>query len=295
VPDREWSWSFLEANPQVVHLLFRGKRACSFQLVLQGETAFYLSHTELSIGVAADWLATHSLFANERKAAWGTRLENHKLATGWRFSSAQSWQIELPFKDWAPFDVTSGERPSREHPLNWISARFAQRLAQSMSCRLPTLSEWNRLAQQLQSSDVPNLRDVSWDNLWKSFQAKTLDRREIEDKKRQAEAQIFHPNLRGARPFPGLPPQNDGSVWFRKVSEGEDTFRNFFGNVSEFLVDDAQSGLFYAAGASAFSGPEVDPTTPYPVSFLDQDFPDIGLRLALDAVRKSEEKADKGR
>ena len=267
-------------------LKFQGKPTLTFRLVQDGDKAFYLCETELSIGIVHDWLSTHTDFVNEPRKSWGSRVDSHKLASGWHFSRPNGSQIDVSNAPWAPYDNVSGEAPSRDHPLNWISATLAQRLAGSMGCRLPHLSEWKAAARQIDEAPpgLPHLRDSAWERLWKTLEAKTSDRRAVETIRRQSESQVFKYYLNGAKPQSALTSQNDKTVWFRKVEEGDGPFLNFYGNVAEFLTDDEHENVYFVAGGSALSGADIDPKKPLPLPFPNQDYPDVGIRLALDAV-----------
>jgi len=95
---------------------------------------------------------------------------------------------------------------------------------------------------------------------------------------------VFKYYLNGAKPQSPLASQTDKTVWFRKVEEGEGPFLNFYGNVAEFLTDDEHENVYFVAGGSALSGADIDPKKPLPLPFPNQDYPEVGIRLALDAV-----------
>ena len=289
---------------------FRKKFGASEQrlafTLIEGEKSvpFFLGTSEVSTGLFLDllgepavktklqrWLAdvAGSPDDDPRNGPQLWKLDRRRgaiLNNRWTGNPPPTWPKEL-----YPAGIPDPAQPPRMAPLQYVPPPAAQYLAQEvLGARLPTPEEWRTLVEaglptKLAEPKGPNFRDALWQKE-RDYLLGTAP--PVQDQ--PIDAEIFWPAgagtlKRGRQAQAVAPDRDDGALWFLPVA-GDDLerVRHLFGNVAEYLFDEA-GGKFYVAGGSALSPPEVDPATAYPVDLhlAASGFSDVGIRLAFSA------------
>ncbi|HLP84225.1 MAG TPA: SUMF1/EgtB/PvdO family nonheme iron enzyme [Phycisphaerales bacterium] len=151
--------------------------------------------------------------------------------------------------------------PNARTPMNYVSFRAAEDIAQAMGCRLLTVDEWRGLARD----GAVNGPDATW-KLQDAFATRTG---------------VKAASARGDTGWGAVSASenDDGALWMWPSDRGQESamFANVRGNVAEWLADGT------IAGGSAMTAEE----GPVRVSMGDalRGFADVGLRVAF-SVRK---------
>ncbi len=179
-------------------------------------------------------------------------------------------------------------RPGDSMPMNHVSPRAAQALAQALGARIPTETEWRAaLRRQGGAGGSANRRDATF-----ARQRDWITQVEARLRQDGAVSQFSYPD-RGAflpRSIGASTDGNavalntdDGVLWFTPVDGGGGrVFSDLIGNVAEIVSVGEGFGVI---GASALSAPEIDPMTLYPLrraQYKRGASSDVGFRLALD-------------
>ena len=274
----------------------------------------YLCTTEVPVSLFADALKRSGAIAavreeellpadiNERRGprAWGWGRKGIAISKEWLHRHPQWLGLTLQAKP---------ERPSGDHPMQYVSPCCALYVARLLGCRLPTSAEWAAAFETVKGGKEPlwNRRDKSWVLQYQKIAA--LRKSLLAQKKEPPSwphADSFRPE--GAPADTGKPAVvgDDGRIWFAKVGAGPGPFHHLVGNVAEFVYDDAAAAKKMAAsspkevrgflestaaqlrviGASALSPPELKPDRAYAVA-PGRTFSDVGLRLAFVAPGES--------
>jgi hypothetical protein len=284
----------------------------------QSSTTFYLSTTEVSVGLFMDTVAAAEAWAAVRDVL--PVADEYRTGTwAWEWPAgrtaprvAASW-LPAGVAGKAPYpDDLAPAKPSTTHPMHRVSPGAALYVAQRLGCRLPSPSEW-RVAYDSRPDgaavDAPNLRDSRWDRQRRHAAALEEEGRAVD----YPDADVFWPDAiprNRRKQGPGAEPRNDeddGFLWFATVDEaGRPPPRHLVGNVAELvftpadagpeaataaspkLIADAlasRPGSVQVVGGSALSPPDMQLDEPYPLDCSDprRAFADVGFRLAFTA------------
>ena len=273
----------------------------------------FLSTTEVSVGLFIDLL--RALEKTREFAALMPRGGGFDVRKGprtWRWVShgrnvgfIASWLMPLP--NVVPYpDGLRPARPSRSHPVQYVSAEAAAALAVLLGCRLPTPAEWGA-AWRAAGECKRNLRDATW--LRQRDHMRGVFARGVAGD--WPDAGIFvPPGVKVARggDATAVTEADDGTLWFSPVGSGTG-FKHLAGNVAEFVFEKPQllekarsSGPAQVAalvkrnrdavrviGGSALSPPELWDgrarpfVTAWPVGDTSEGYSDVGFRLAFTA------------
>ncbi len=277
-----------------------GEHVLVFHLVeAENAAPFFLGAEEVSVGVLIDLLAARRdlgpRFATWLNAVTGGDEDQRSGPQVWRYRTSQGLRLNdrwtsIPLPSWPKPLYTDGVAvaagPDRELPLQYLPPEAAQFLARTvLGCRLPSPDEWQAVVSTVtEAGHGANVRDQNWlrERDYLSAAGVTLDS--------PIDSDIFWPRSagtlkRGRDAQPVAAQTDDGYLWFAEVEhDTQPRFHHLFGNVAEFLYDEAQQ-KYFVAGGSALSPPELDPAKAYPVdpAFATGGFADVGLRLAFDA------------
>jgi len=275
----------------------------------------FVSTTEVSVGLFVDLLRALEK-AREFAALMphGGGFDVRKGPRTWRWVSRgrnvgfiTSWLMPLPGVVPYPEGFRPA-RPSRSHPVQYVSAEAAGAFAALLGCRLPTSAEWEA-AWRAAGKGEPNLRDATWlrqrDHMRGIFASGVAGD--------WPDAGIFvPPGVKVARGGDAAPAAeaDDGTLWFSPVGSGI-AFQHLAGNAAEFVFEKPQlldkargSGPAQVAalvkthrdtvrviGGSALSPPELWDgrarpfATAWPVAETSEGYSDVGFRLAFTAQR----------
>ena len=284
------------------------------------EGAFYLCTTEVPVGLFSDAVDAAKRWADMGKllSHWESGVDPRKGPRTWEWQPAGKPGIQrtdnwLYAKESYPESMVP-ETPTREHPIQYVTAPAALLLARVLGCRLPSGAEWKAACAKYQATDrdkaKPNLRDLTWQREQKHLLAEYLAQKQLIPPD-WPDAGIFQPaggdrkEGRHADVYEGY---DDGVLWFRKAgSPDRKTPGDLVGNVAEFVFDDAsafekafkddsslsaegvmnflegggQAARLSVVGGSALSAPETSLTKPYPLGETRGDYSDVGFRLAF--------------
>ncbi len=196
-----------------------------------------------------------------------------------------------------------------DQPLTYIPPKAAEAIAKSMGCRLATSAEWRAAAAE--QTNLPNLRDRSWEQVASYLQAARRDREEIfpkpcllaafsyaaskaivawngEDLAKAVDATGLKPKWK----LPGGGAYDDQHPFFWPANfevdgtaDGKPHFRDLIGNVGEYVMD--TDGEIHIAGGSALSDPAAGLGVQNDVAV--KDYADVGLRLAFTPIKEGKE------
>jgi formylglycine-generating enzyme required for sulfatase activity len=234
-------------------------------------------------------------------------------------------EIRLP-RHWLARERGSGKHyadglrigaPTKDHPMQYVSAVGALYFARLMGCRLPSSAEW-RAASAAHTSDAKaNLRDPAWGRQQDHVRKKRADGIPAE----WPDAGAFHPpDAKVGEGGDGklASQSDDGLLWFAPVGS-PDAFRHLVGNLAEFVLDEParfdqrfkkpaalkaaavitflkqHAAALRVVGGSALSGPELWDGRdrpfhkPWPVDAAGSrdGYADVGFRLAFTAPRET--------
>jgi len=305
-----------------LELMSGEKRRHDLEFRYLPEKGCYLCTHEVSVGLLVDWI----------RACGSAGMDLKKLGERGMFDGTQhgprAWKFDpIPRQEaenWLQFpprvgeagwyftksgDVPPGdpgnERPSREHPMNFISPSAALMVARLLKCRLPTSAEWNAAYAKEPLKTDWNLRDKTW--LKQRDYLKNLAASGRGYIALWPDAGIFVPEgvrvKRKDEAEVAAGEALDGLLWFARVDTDVDSskghiFKHLIGNVAELACEDvaAQDGLpagepppealqgaFRVIGGSALSPPQVKNTQAYPVT-RGGACSDVGFRLAFTAT-----------
>jgi hypothetical protein len=276
---------------------------------------YYLCTTELSVGVLNKIISSHPMIFDKLISMNENRSPGVRAWSASRASEGKNIVVKADWldPDWSLDEtvwkgVRGGgrgiEKPSVRSPVTDISPEFAQAICKSIGVRLPSVAEWRCAYRQFElykynawvlgqpTTEPPNLRDRTFDNLFKKYHVKNNV--------------TLVPMLQSWRSFAAtLPqfaavsgPQEDGVVWFRQTPDKMDyEFHDLVGNVAEWVTESSGAGLQYRViGLSALSSvgdtvqnTRMEPDTPYdPKTTAESPMPafgDVGMRLAFDAPK----------
>ena len=167
--------------------------------------------------------------------------------------------------------------PSRQSPLNYISADGARLFAEMLNCSLPRQSWWNAAYATVRDQPAGswNLRDKSWGS----------QRSHIKENLEGSWAYVYVEPAAGICPEPDpngeVHEKDDGTLWFSPVDSGQaGPFYHLVGNVAEFV--ELPNGRPGVIGGSALSPLERSWTTAVEQGGAGK-YSDVGLRLALSS------------
>lgn len=210
------------------------------------------------------------------------------------------------------------DAPSLEFPATSISSSTASQLARSINCRLPTVEEWTAALDDERKAAGGNLAATPWilrGEAWANYCAELsvklanakgspaeTDRLSDVDPKNwqwfgstdarfQNIASVWDRALNGPA---GGAPWNEKSILFSiepnpaqsQTQAPGHRFYHLIGNAAEIVTDANDSSKFFVIGGSAFSPPEMPFDKPQPVTSPDDQWSDVGFRLAISAPIK---------
>ncbi len=210
------------------------------------------------------------------------------------------------------------DAPSLEFPATGISSSTASQLARSINCRLPTVEEWTAALDDERKAAGGNLAATPWilrGEAWANYCAELsvkltkakdspaeLDRLSDVDPKNwqwfgstdgrfQNIASVWDRALNGPA---GGAPWNEKTILFSiepnpaqsQTQAPGHKFYHLIGNAAEIVTAANDSSKFSVIGGSAFSPPEMLYDKPQPVTSPDDQWSDVGLRLAISAPIK---------
>lgn len=202
----------------------------------------------------------------------------------------------------------TGSAPSMQMPMTWVSPSAAAYFAATLGCRLPTVAEWQ--AANARGGASRNRRDADWasfatgaaalhTNLGGDGGAGFKVRDVMPHGSSLGLADAANPQI-DTTPAVTSP---DGFVFFAPVEPAGSGFSDLVGNVWEYTFENTQAwpvvagtpvpgpaefmrnqafsaANFRAIGASAMSGPKLDPASPIAVPDTGS-FSDVGIRLVF--------------
>lgn len=266
------------------------------------ERPVYLAVAELPVGVFLDWcearnlwtdlLAQMSAFVEDARANPNQEIRRgprvfHFVARTNKLALAPNWVTRSGYY---PAGAAPAP-PDAASPVNYLPPGAAEFFARSLSCRLPTVAEWQSAWRTVQDrtlgaappTPLPNRRDATWQK-----QADFVAAQEPGKEKIWPDADAFYPPT--VFPIMGMTKpaavkDDDGTLWFRAVTQDAPAkFLNLAGNVAEFALDPAKTpAARMVIGGSALSVAEIETATPYPVQA--NGYSDVGLRLAFTIDR----------
>jgi len=289
-----------------------------FVLVGEGETASFITVTEVSVGqVGAILAATDSERSMPALLPIVRPLEDVRPAPrSWVWTQDDFGVPQIrPAPTWLPpvavlsgVDYPAGLEPmppSLDSPMQHIPVVAASYIAAKAGCRFPTIGEWTALFNEHLGEAVQgaNLRD----SRWRTFQEHILARRAAGVWAEDADAGAFVPS--GTRLDVGSvesAAHDDSWLWFAPIAPiapgaGDVAVSHVIGNVAEFVTTEAwepetdpgKTGKKVRAamdqlrviGGSALSHPSIDPRQPQALDRIDAlgGFSDVGFRLAFGA------------
>ncbi len=290
---------------------------------------FYLSTTEVPVGFfnealeeAGRWPEMKEILTAEEPGRTGPCTWDW-LGDGSRITQSREWFPSFFDPEVDKDKLISPElgagRPSRMHPMQYLSPDAALYFAGLLGCRLPTAAEWTAARQACDSAGTTwNLRDETWlrqkDHIYDQFESRGLRPPPYPDEG------VFWPKriprkerLIGKKAVARDLSYNDGVLWFAKVDQGgEEVFRHLVGNVAEYVYEDPSgfegqfanpedlsaervrefvahnSSRIRAIGGSALSPWEagVDKSEEVDLDDSRGGYSDVGFRLAFSAPTK---------
>jgi len=210
------------------------------------------------------------------------------------------------------------DAPSVDFPATSISSSTASQLARSINCRLPTVEEWTAALDDERKAAGGNLAATPWilrGEAWANYCAE-LSVKLTKAKDSPAELdRLSDVDPKNWQWFGSTDAkfQNIASVWDRALSGpaggaawNEKTilfsvepnpaqsqtqapghrFYHLIGNAAEVVTAANDSSKFFVIGGSAFSPPEMPFGKPQPVTSPDDQWSDVGFRLAISAPIK---------
>ncbi|HEX5242798.1 MAG TPA: hypothetical protein VFW23_05995 [Tepidisphaeraceae bacterium] len=276
-----------------------------------GGKGTYLGTSEVSVGLMLKLVQGSQPQINLSDAvkfkAWVSQGDN-------TFDVAGKWNDKMRGIGLEFFSSHVTVSPTVELPATSISSSVASQLARIMNCRLPTVEEWMAALADERKEDGGNLGSVRWvlrGEAWSSYvsafgttlQNNGNDENRLaevdpknwqwfgnEDQKYQSIASVWARDLAGpARSSAAL--WNEEHVLFSPARDPSQTntghkFYHLIGNAAEIVTADNDSSKFYVIGGSAFSPPEMPFDKPQPVTSPDDQWSDVGFRLAISAPIK---------
>ena len=280
----------------------------------------YIGTTEVSLGLFMDVVASANQWREVMRLfkAYDVMDDTRRGPRVWELTRrgeaiqpSREWLFRRPGIDRPyPAGLEPG-RPSREHPIQYVSPDAALFVARLLGCRLPTAAEWRAAAARVKGQPA-NLRDATWKRQQQHVVALHADRRHLD----WPDAGIFLPvdaQARSEGEAALVSGGDDGHLWFAPVGEGSG-LRDVVGNVAEFVFEapaavetalaprklsaDAvrtvidQHGKHLAVvGGSALSPPELwdgrqrpfGGAFPVALDMMRDGLSDVGFRLAFSA------------
>jgi hypothetical protein len=289
-------WTIAEEDDEHVVYEWEGF-SLPFQLVDLGDGSFaYVCQVETPVGLVIEWFSRNPGLWSQAIAAydWQMALIDRRGLTTWLLNAEMRPDYVLQWRSvppiWERFRYPEGSAPPQpgdNHPMQYLPSWLALEIARSLNCQLPTPDTYRILFEETTAQAEANRRDLSWSR--QQVHIRDTNARIRSSDPPWPDTGIFVPeNLavpRGQNAVQAVD-YNDGKLWFTPVYEGNDPFLHLEGNVAEFAYDPA-SETFYVTGASAFSPPECEPSTAFPLSPLQQQsgFSDVGFRLAFPVPR----------
>ena len=210
------------------------------------------------------------------------------------------------------------DAPSLEFPTTSISSSTASQLARSINCRLPTVEEWTAALDDERKAAGGNLAATPWilrGEAWANYCAELsvkltkakdspaeLDRLSDVDPKNwqwfgSTDARFLNIASVWDRALNG---PAGGAAWNEKTilfsvepnpaqSQTQAPGHRFYhliGNAAEIVTALNDTSKFFVIGGSAFSPPEMPYDKPQPVTSPDDQWSDVGFRLAISAPIK---------
>ncbi len=210
------------------------------------------------------------------------------------------------------------DAPSLEFPATSISSSTASQLARSINCRLPTVEDWAAALDDERKAADGNLATTPWilrGEAWANYCADLsvklanakgspaeTDRLSDVDPKSwqwfgstdgryQKIASVWDRALNGPG---GAAAWNEKTILFSvepNPAQGPrqgpgHRFYHLIGNAAEIVTAADGSSKFFVMGGSAFSPPEMPYDKPQPVTSPDDQWSDVGFRLAISAPIK---------
>lgn len=288
-----------------------------------GGKGTYLATSEVSVGLMirlSQAIQPNSTFSDDIKfKAWTSQSDNTLNVPGKWIKEIRGTPLEF-FKN----HVGNALVPTVDSPATCIPSLAANQLAHSINCRLPTIEEWMAALGDERKADGGNLSSVSWvlrGSAWQTYCAdlsqKTQELRASptgnveadrldtmvnpktwqwlgsEDPKYQNISSIWARDLSGPAGN-GSAGWSEDSILFspeQNLSQGDTTatghkFYHLIGNVAEIVTAADDSSKFSVIGGSAFSPPEMPFDKPQPVTSPNDQWSDVGFRLAISAPIK---------
>ncbi len=252
----------------------------------------YLCTTEVSLGLFTDWVSHKRKWDDVRSGGflynYGADGEDgRKGPRVWEWlpdragirEVGQWLNLERSVRDIREqgreyaTGITLGNpsKPSRRHPLNYVSPEGSLWFSRLIGCRLPTSPEWGTAHLAVAGVEPPkwNLRDATW-----ARQRDHILQLQKEYRKTDwllsglkswpwPDGDIFLPPSltkripRGERAQPATS-KNDGILWFEAVdSRGGVAFHHLVGNVGEIVLDSSDPSIAEFQNSSAPSAAEI--------------------------------------
>jgi hypothetical protein len=246
------------------------------------EAAVYIARSEVSVGEVMAVLRDQAAAAVILPMLWqfDPAADPRVGPRAWSWANAKRAEIVVPRAWHAPLasgEVPAiapglvGDGPGPKSPMNYVSAKAAEAIAEAMHCRLLTEAEW-RDAAAASAGALSNLPDETW---------------------RVQDAFAQRVGMRAANPRGDTNWSNsqaaetsDGVLWFWAVDRGLEAakFANVRGNVAEWVRGGDGSGGPVIIGGSAMtmSG---DGAVAATSGDALRGFADVGLRVAFDVAK----------
>jgi formylglycine-generating enzyme required for sulfatase activity len=274
--------------------------------------AFYLSTTEISLGLFADVISASAKWADVAPLLWKYTSRNGDPRAGpraWEWSSTGRGGLGIrrtlvwlagdgdhypPRLSSAQSRVVLGDadgrfarelNPSKRQPMQYVSADAAIYFAHLLGARLPTSAELQTALASAEERDA-NLRDLTWrhQQQWSRAASRPAERTQdwgafVAPGEADSNDVWTHRQLHlgdDDRPY------HDGALWFRDVANNDlQNFAQLIGNVAEYALDGDQ---LYVVGASALSPPSRSLNKAILVPGgrpAAKGWSDVGFRIAL--------------
>ncbi len=278
----------------------------------------YIGTTEVSLGLFMDVVASANQWREVMRLlkAYDVMDDTRRGPRVWELTRrgkaiqpSREWLFRRPGIDRPyPAGLDPG-RPSREHPIQYVSPDAALFVARLLGCRLPTAAEWRAAAARVKGQPA-NLRDATWKRQQQHVVALHADRRHLD----WPDAGIFLPvdvRVRSEGEAALVSGGDDGHLWFAPVGEGSG-LRDVVGNVAEFVFEapaavetalapqklsadavraviDQHGKQLAVIGGSALSPPELwdgrqrpfGQAYPVALDMMRDGLSDVGFRLAF--------------
>lgn len=283
-----------------------------------GGNGTYLGTCEFSTDLLIRLFRAHQsqikLSKSRGPKAWDLQMpgDRQNAAT---LTTASRWINDIPTGTALDFynGQVTNDVPSGDSPATSISPVVASKLAELLHCRLPTVDEWKaalsdeRNAKGNLASSQWVLRGKAWRHYVDAFNEKyqradkadptgiEIDRlRDVapgnwgwfgsDDPKYQKSIREIGPDGRAAADEP--------SFFFSPEPRPGDArlpghrFYHLIGNAAEIVTSSVNGTQYSVIGGSAFSPPEMGYDIPQTVKSPDQQWSDVGFRLAISAPIK---------